>query len=88
MHTLILAKGLDGLGSARRRVEAPSFARLFVGLLRPLERHLILSGDGLAIEDEEWRDLVLLPLVKAQFKVIRKACDAIKRWGEGLMAVG
>lgn len=86
MRTLIVAKRLDGLVSVRLRVETPSFGRLLVGLLRPLERHLILSDDGLAIEDEEWRDLVLFPPVKAHVQVIRKAREAAESWDEGLMA--
>lgn len=57
-------------------VQPPGFIRLLVGLEATLEAHIILSSDGLAIEDEERGDIMFLPEIEVIDDVLFDAGQA------------
>lgn len=65
----VLAEGAHGLVCLAPKVEIPSFIRLGDSRLSALNGDGVLALDHLAIEDEEWCCVVLLPTVQVGLDV-------------------
>lgn len=78
-RTWVGAKCRHGLLSCRLRVQVPGLVRLLVGLEAAVERDVILSGYGLAVENEEGGDVVLLPEIQVVIDVCFDASQAAER---------
>lgn len=63
------SKGRDSFVGLTLEVQTPRLICARDGLLSSPNRHLILSNHGLAIEDEEWRGLVLFPAIEVGFNM-------------------
>ena len=74
----VSSKSRDSFVGLALEVQTPCLIGARDGLLSSPNRHLILSNHGLAIEDEEWRGLVLFPAIKVGFNMCLDASQATK----------